>query len=87
MFKKVNTYLLIKIKWLNLIQTVSIFRVQNIEPRLIFKNVLKIKGLLKFIPKRLNIVNFMDSSAALKADLMAPFFGKEKTLSICNLYK
>jgi hypothetical protein len=46
----------------------------NLNPYL--KIVLKTNGLLNFIPKRLNIMNFIDGSAALKAGLMASFFGK-----------
>jgi len=49
-------------------------RVQNIEPHLIFKNCLKNKGLLDFVPKKLNIMNFIDGSTTLKAGLMAVFF-------------
>ena len=78
MFKKVNTCLLIKIKWLYLIQLTAYpgFKILNFPSYL--KNSIKINRLLKFIPKRLNIVNIMNGGAVLKRNFMPPSFFKER---------
>jgi len=44
-------------------------------------------GYVIFSQRRLNIMNFIDDSTALKADLMAPYFFLKNVISYCNLMK